>query len=74
MTVKNVARARKFISRKEYIRQRMHLMKQVERWWTEQFYMHGHHQFSIYPPDESWKQLQRFQKRYEYYRKKLKSK
>lgn len=52
----------------------MHLMKQVERWWTEQFYMHGHHQFSIYPPDESWKQLQRFQKRYEYYRKKLKSK
>ena len=73
MNAKHVAKARKRIARKEYIRQRMHLMKQIERWWTEQYYMHGHHQFSLYPPEESYKWLQVFRKRYLYYKKKLKS-
>ena len=71
MTPQQVAKARSIISRKGYYKMRFQVMRQIERWWTEQFYMYGHHEHSFYTPDVSWKECQRYRKRAEYY--KLKS-
>ena len=71
MTPEQIAKARKIISKKNYYKRRRALMIQIERWWTEQFYMYGHHQHVYYTPDISWRECQRYRKRAEYYKLKI---
>ena len=71
MTPQQIAKARKIILGRRYRMKRYFRMKQMERWWTEQFYMFGHHQHVYYTPDISWKECQRYRKRAEYYKLKI---
>ena len=68
MTPQQIAKARKIILGRRYRMKRYFRMKQMERWWTEQFYMYGHSEHVLYDPKTSWRECQRFRKKANYYR------